>query len=134
MRLLRRSRSLASVQRLHSSRSIAQSLTRFCTACALVLAEKVLGDHQSRPDASEVPVGGLTVLLPFAWRDQRKSKRTVRDLILSMAHTYAELSGDGAVSTRRVREVAARAADLGVVWPNPLFLILDANIARVGRL
>jgi hypothetical protein len=36
------------------------------------------------------------------------------------------------VSTRRLREVAARAADTGVVWPKPL--ILDDNIARIGRI
>jgi hypothetical protein len=75
-----------------------------------------------------------TIAIPFAWRHQRKSKRTVRDLLKEMASTYAELSGDGDVSTRRLREVAARAADSGVVWPKPLFLLLDDNIARTGRL
>lgn len=75
-----------------------------------------------------------TIRLPFAWRYQRKSKRRARDLLIAMAHTYSELSGDGQISTRRLREVAARAADAGVVWPKPLFLILDDNIARSGRL
>jgi hypothetical protein len=75
-----------------------------------------------------------TVFLPFAWRNQRRSKRKVRDLMIAMAHTYSELSGDGQVSTRRLREVAAHAADTGVVWPKALFLILDDNIARTGRI
>jgi hypothetical protein len=75
-----------------------------------------------------------TISVPFAWYHQRKSKRKVRDLITAMANTYSELSGDGQISARRLREVAARAADAGVVWPNPLFPILDDNIARTGRL
>jgi hypothetical protein len=75
-----------------------------------------------------------TVLLPFVWRFQRKARKQVRDLMVMMAHTYSELSGSGQVSTRRLREVAAKAADSGVVWPKPLFLILDENIARVGRI
>jgi hypothetical protein len=75
-----------------------------------------------------------TVALPFAWHAQRKARKYTRDLMLAMAHTYRELSADGQVSTRRLREVAVRAADQGVVWPAPLFLILDDNIARIGRL
>jgi hypothetical protein len=73
-------------------------------------------------------------LLPVAWRKQRRSKGKVRDLMIAMSHTYSELSGEGQVSTRRLREVAARAADDGVVWPKALFLILDDNIARIGRI
>jgi hypothetical protein len=78
--------------------------------------------------------GFSTVMLPFNWRNQQKARRKVRDLMIAMAHTYGELSGDGQVSTRRLREVAAKAADQGVVWPKPLFLMLDDNIARSGRI
>lgn len=74
-----------------------------------------------------------TVAVPFAWRQQRKSKRKARDLLGAMTNTYGELTGGSQISTRRLREVAVRAADLGVVWPAPLFLILDDNIARTGR-
>lgn len=75
-----------------------------------------------------------TAFVPFAWWHQRKSKRAVRDLLKAMLDTYTELSGDGDVSARRLREVAGRAADAGVGWPKPLFLLLDDNIARTGRL
>jgi len=54
--------------------------------------------------------------------------------MIAMPHTYGELNGDGQASTRRLREVAVKAADQGVVWPKPLFLILDDNIARAGRI
>lgn len=75
-----------------------------------------------------------TAILPVAWRGQYKARKQTRSLMTAMAHTYAELSGSGEVSTRRLREVAAKAADQGVVWPKPLFLILDDNIARKGRI
>jgi hypothetical protein len=75
-----------------------------------------------------------TIMLPFAWRNQRKAKKQTRHLMIAMAHSYGELHGDGQASTRRLREVAVRAADQGVVWPKPLFLILDDNIARTGRI
>ena len=69
-----------------------------------------------------------------SWRNQYKARKQTRDLLIAMAHTYRELDGDGQVSTRRLREVAVRAADQGVVWPKPLFLLLDDNIARSGRI
>lgn len=75
-----------------------------------------------------------TALLPFAWRAQRKEKEQVRRLIKHMLETYHELRGEGQLSTRRLREVATRAADAGTVWPKPLFLILDDNERRVSRI
>lgn len=76
-----------------------------------------------------------TMALPFAWRAQRKERNEVRTLLMLMHETYAELAfGQAAVSTRRVRDLASKAADAGVVWPNPLFAVLDDNISRIGRL
>ena len=51
-----------------------------------------------------------------------------------MDQTYSELPPGVAVSTRRLREAASMAADAGVVWPAPLYAMLDDNIARTGRL
>jgi len=62
-----------------------------------------------------------------------KPKRQ-RDLLNAMRYTYGELAGSGPISTRRLREVATRSADSGVAWPAPLFLILDDNITRTGRI
>jgi len=101
---------------------------------------RVIGDTASMWIAGAFVVlflldrGFSTVMLPFAWRAQWKARKQTRDLMIAMAHTYGELNGDGQVSTRRLREVAAKAADKGVVWPKPLFLILDDNIERVGRI
>jgi hypothetical protein len=54
--------------------------------------------------------------------------------MLRMTATYGELADGGVVSTRRLREVASSAADAGVVWPGPLFAVLDDNISRGGKL
>ena len=75
-----------------------------------------------------------TVLLPFTWRHQAKARSTVWKCLHGMLETYSELSSDGVISTRRLREIAVKAADVGVGWPGPLFAILDDNIARSGRL
>ena len=75
-----------------------------------------------------------TVALPIAWRGQRKARKHVRNLIQLLDDTYRELGPSGAVSTRRVRELASKAADAGVAWPGSLFAVLDDNIGRVGRL
>jgi hypothetical protein len=75
-----------------------------------------------------------TIGLVFAWRRQSESRGEVWKCIKAMVDTYWELSSDGVVSARRIGEVAVKAADIGVVWPGPLFAILDDNIARSGRL
>jgi hypothetical protein len=51
-----------------------------------------------------------------------------------MIHVYSELGSEGALSTKRIREVVSRAGDGGVVWPGPLYAILDDNIGRIGLL
>ena len=75
-----------------------------------------------------------TALLPFAWRYQANERAKVRSLMLKMTATYGELADNGVVSTRRLREVAASAADAGVAWPGALFAVLDDNISRIGKL
>jgi hypothetical protein len=75
-----------------------------------------------------------TIALPFAWRHQAKAREKVWKMIELMLATYTSLDDGGTVSSRRVREVAAKAADAGVVWPGPLFAILDDNIGRSGLL
>ncbi len=75
-----------------------------------------------------------TLFLPFNWRQQSKGRRKVRELMMAMVRAYAELGSEGSLSTKRVREVVSKAADIGVVWPGPLYAILDDNLAKTGRL
>lgn len=74
------------------------------------------------------------VMLPFAWRQQVRARRHVRDVLSAMAETYVELNSTGTLSTRRIWEVASKASAAGVAWPGPLFALLDDNMRRTGIL
>lgn len=51
----------------------------------------------------------------------------------AMLGLYAEMNSDGPISAKHIRETAQKAADKGVVWPGPLFALLDDVVARTGR-
>lgn len=74
------------------------------------------------------------ISLPFAWRQQTKTRTLVADLMKEMLLTYDELKDDAPVSVQRVRDVAERAANKGVAWPSTLFALLDDMKARNARL
>ena len=59
-----------------------------------------------------------TILLPFQIWSGWTRRRNSRAMSEAAVKAYAELA-PGVVSTIRVREVAAAAADKGVVWPDP---------------
>lgn len=74
-----------------------------------------------------------TFALPFAWRTQVKARQNVRKLLLAMVTMYNELKSDGPISAKHIRDRASSAAQDGVVWPAPLFAMLDDIISRTGR-
>ncbi|KGT79635.1 hypothetical protein MA20_12390 [Bradyrhizobium japonicum] len=74
-----------------------------------------------------------TILLPFAWVRQAKARRTVYDLLATMNTLYNEQRSDGPVSSQYVYDRAKDAAAKGVVWPAPLFALLDDIQSRSGR-
>jgi hypothetical protein len=74
-----------------------------------------------------------TFALPFSWRAQIKARQKVRDLLLAMNTIYDELRSDGPISAQHIRDRANSAAQIGVVWPAPLFAMLDDAVARTGR-
>jgi hypothetical protein len=75
-----------------------------------------------------------TFALPFAWRQQAKERHNVAKLLLTMAAVYNELRSDGPISAQYIRDRANNAAaQEGVVWPAPLFALLDDVISRTGR-
>ena len=67
--------------------------------------------------------------LPFAWRRSVQSEREIAGL----TSIYQELKSDGPISAHHIRRRADVASDKGVVWPPPLFTLLDDMIARTGR-
>ena len=79
-------------------------------------------------------LGWETFALPFAWRAQWKHKHKVGELMQAMFGLYPELDSSGPISAVRIRDRATDIAELGVIWPAPLFALLDDVIRRTGRL
>jgi hypothetical protein len=77
--------------------------------------------------------GLSTLALPFLWFNQAKARRRVRDLLATMTTLYNEQRSDGPISAHYIRERASDASRQGVVWPAPLFAVLDDIISRTGR-
>ncbi len=74
-----------------------------------------------------------TFALPFAWRKQASARQHVAKLLSTMATVYNELKSDGPISAKYIRDRATNAAQEAVVWPAPLFALLDDIISRTGR-
>ncbi|WP_448041110.1 hypothetical protein [Bradyrhizobium liaoningense] len=74
-----------------------------------------------------------TFALPFWWYAQAMARRRVRKLLATMSTLYNEQRSDGPISAQYVRDRAGDAAKQGVVWPAPLFALLDDIISRTGR-
>jgi hypothetical protein len=78
--------------------------------------------------------GAIGILaLPFAWQKQTKARQHVLKLLSTMLKIYNELRSDGPISALYVRERVVAASQEGVVWPSPLFALLDDIISRTGR-
>lgn len=73
------------------------------------------------------------VTLPLRWFHQRRAQKNVFELINGMNGVYAELNSDGAISADRILREVDRVAVLGVVWPSPLFVLLEDIKKRTGR-
>ncbi len=74
------------------------------------------------------------IALPFAWKKQSAARKLVTDLILSIDGVYREMGSSGPISARHIAEKAKKSSDLGVVWPAPLFAMLDDVLSRSGRI
>jgi hypothetical protein len=75
-----------------------------------------------------------TLALPFAWHKQANARQQIAKLLSTMAIIYNELKSDGPISAQYIRDRANNAAQEGVVWPAPLFALLDDIItSRTGR-
>lgn len=80
-----------------------------------------------------IGVAWSTVILPFAWRETARGKRQISDLLTQMNGVYAELASEGSISAHHIDQRARSASEAGVVWPGPLFVLLDDIRARGGR-
>jgi hypothetical protein len=67
-----------------------------------------------------------TVQLPFEWTKQAKARNT----LMKMSGVYEELRTDGPISAKRVYERLSKTSEEGIVWPAPVFALLDDVISR----
>jgi hypothetical protein len=74
-----------------------------------------------------------TLALPYVWFNQAKERGKVVKLLATMGKLYHEQLPDGPISAYYTRDRANDASRQGVVWPAPLFLLLDDIISRTGR-
>ncbi|WP_297801073.1 hypothetical protein [uncultured Brevundimonas sp.] len=71
------------------------------------------------------------IWLPRVWWIVRKARGEVLQHLGCMNSTYAALSSEGPISAQHVTALATKAADAGVVWPAPLYVLLE-DIQRRG--
>jgi hypothetical protein len=74
-----------------------------------------------------------TVWLPRSWWVVHQEKLKIAALLDEMNCVYAELNSNGPISARHIEERARNAANAGVVWPAPLFALLDDINRRDGK-
>jgi hypothetical protein len=77
----------------------------------------------------------LVAMLPFSSVLTELRKRGGRSkLLLAMYWCYNAMNGDGPISAQYIREQLGKAAEKSVVWPAPIYALLDDVMTRSGRL
>lgn len=84
-------------------------------------------------------IGALIVIwdvltLPARWISWRRAREIANKILASMLTTYQSMHSDSVISASHVLDRVKAAASEGVVWPSPLYVVLEDVIARGGRL
>ena len=74
------------------------------------------------------------IALPAQWIAHTKANNRIRTLIGEAFALYRELQTTGPVSARHLLERLKDTTDKGMLWPSPLYVLLDDVMARTGRL
>ncbi len=74
------------------------------------------------------------VAFPRFWLAATKARKRSLDLLSAMNGVYSELNSTGPISTNHIQQRAQATSAEGVVWPSPLFVLLDDINARSGRI
>lgn len=74
-----------------------------------------------------------TVTLPSAWMKARKERAKIEGLASAMNDARLAIRTDGLVSVARVSDVVKRAADIGTIWPQSIFPLLEDVASRTSR-
>lgn len=73
-------------------------------------------------------------LVSLSFVDLWRKRKAAHAIARAMLYSYAELNSDGPISARRLLERLSSASEKGVMWPAPLYALMDDVIARTGRL
>jgi hypothetical protein len=71
---------------------------------------------------------------PFGWFTRRRVANEHSKMLSVMINCYGNLRSDGPISARHIVERLATATNQGVIWPAPVFALLDDVAARRDRL
>ena len=74
------------------------------------------------------------VALPYGWISDRKDKQKTENLLNEMTAVYLELDGGGMISASHIRDRLSKTTEMGVIWPDASYPLLDDIIARDGRM
>jgi hypothetical protein len=74
------------------------------------------------------------ISFPRFWLAATKARKQALALLTAMNGVYAELSSSGPISTRHIERRTRAASNEGVIWPAPLFVLLDDINGRGGRM
>lgn len=80
-----------------------------------------------------IDTGVALFALPWAMVMRRRHNERIRAMLAAMNRVYLELDAQGPISVRNFVQLAEKATDVDVVWPAPLFALLDDIAARSGR-
>lgn len=72
-------------------------------------------------------------VLPRVWLAVRAAQKQIRGILSQMSDVYFVLESNGPISARHVTELVKKSAEAGVVWPAPLYVLLEDITARGGR-
>lgn len=73
------------------------------------------------------------LVLPFVWMKWSKDRKKVLQLLEVMGATYALMHSDAVISANHVLESVKASSASGVVWPSPIYVLLEDVISRGGR-
>jgi hypothetical protein len=74
------------------------------------------------------------VLIPWVWSRRSKARKKTLELMEAMLTTYSQLQSDSVISAQHVLDMVKSSAAIGVVWPSPVYVVLEDVVRRGGRL
>lgn len=132
--------------RIHPAASLLKSQWRslqfFGAIIVLALIARWLHWLSWSPVVAIVAISGVLFILwfglkviayPHDVKNHDTAVQPIAGLLSQMINTYLELNSDGPISAKRVEEQVKASAAAGVVWPAPLYALLDDINSRAGR-